>query len=60
MKKLTILAVLVIAGAVSSIVACGDSTKPADSPGSTTTTTSSTPGDSASPATTTSTTTTTK
>jgi hypothetical protein len=51
MKKLTILAVLAIAGAVASIVACGDSTKPADNPGSTTTTTSSgAPSGSAAPA----------
>ena len=51
MKKVTILAVIVIAGAVASIVACGDSAKPADNPGSTTTTTSSgAASDSAAPA----------
>jgi len=51
MKKLTILAVLAIAGAIAGIVACGDSTKPADNPGSTTTTTSSgAAADSAAPA----------
>lgn len=49
MKKVTILAVLVIAGVVASIVACGDSTKPADNPGSTTTTTTSS-GSAAAPA----------
>jgi len=41
MKKLTILAVLAIAGLVAGIVACGDSNKPAENPGGTTTTTSS-------------------
>ena len=41
MKKVTILAILVIAGAVASIVACGDSNAPAKDPGNTTTTTSS-------------------
>jgi len=40
MKKVTILAILVIAGAVASIVACGDN-KPADQPNNTTTTTTS-------------------
>ncbi len=52
MKKLTILAVLAIAGAVAGVVACGDSSPPANNPGSTTTTTSSgAPADSAAPAT---------
>jgi hypothetical protein len=40
MKKVTILAILVIAGTVASIVACGDSA-PANNPNNTTTTTSS-------------------
>ena len=37
MKKLTILAVLAIAGVLAGIVACGDN-KPAENPGGTTTT----------------------
>lgn len=40
MKKLTILAVLAIAGVLAGIVACGDN-KPAETPGNTTTTTTS-------------------
>jgi hypothetical protein len=50
MKKLTILAILVIAGAVAGIAACGGSDKPADNPGTTTTTTSGSAAASASPA----------
>jgi len=51
MKKLTILAVLAIAGAIASVIACGGDSKPADNPGSTTTTTSSgAPATSAAPA----------
>lgn len=51
MKKLTILAILVIAGAIAGAVACGgDTAKPADNPGTTTTTSSGAPSDSAAPA----------
>jgi hypothetical protein len=41
MKKLTILAVLAIAGVIAGAIACGGDATPANNPGSTTTTTSS-------------------
>jgi hypothetical protein len=41
MKKLTILAVLAIAGVLAGIVACGGDNKPAETPGGGTTTTTS-------------------
>ena len=50
MKKLTILAVLAIAGVIAGIVACGGESKPAETGGTTTTTSSGAASGSAAPA----------